>query len=101
MTATKTPPAAAQAAPAALEDQRLPGVLISDEQFEAHKASLNNCIHELVMACQFMEQGGPDDLDSATQCLLTAQGTIDRVNEDLVEKRNAAQDAGNPTEESR
>ena len=54
---------------------------VSDAKYEAIKARLNAAIHELVFACQHLEQDEPDD---AAVCLMTAQGTIESVSEELV-----------------
>lgn len=54
---------------------------LTDEQIERLRSSLNNAIHELVFACQHIDQG---DIEDAEQCLTTAQGTIEQVGESLV-----------------
>jgi hypothetical protein len=54
---------------------------LTDEQFEAIKTSLNQAIHELVFAVHHAEE---DRLDDAATCLVTAQGTIESVAEQLV-----------------
>lgn len=59
---------------------------LTDQEYEAHKSSLNNAIHELVFACQHIEQA---DLDDAANCLMTAQGTIEQVAEAIVRKGEA------------
>lgn len=52
------------------------GVKLSDAEFDGLKAQVNSAIHELVFACQHLEQG---DLDDALTCITTAQGTIEAV----------------------
>lgn len=54
---------------------------LTDDQFEAIKASLNNAIHELVFAVQ---HASDDNLEDAATCLVTAQSTIEGVAEQLV-----------------
>lgn len=54
---------------------------ISDAQFESIKTRLNAAIHELVFAVKHAEE---DQLDDAATCLVTAQGTIEYVNLELV-----------------
>ena len=54
---------------------------LSDGQFESIKDRLNSAIHELVFAVQHAED---DNLDDAATCLVTAQGTIEEVNNELV-----------------
>lgn len=49
---------------------------LSDTEYEAVRASLDNAIHELVHACRHLEE---DDAESAAQALMTAQGTIEEV----------------------
>jgi hypothetical protein len=49
---------------------------LTDAEIEEMKASLNNAIHELVFACQHLDQ---DDMEDASVCLMTAQGTIETV----------------------
>lgn len=55
---------------------------LSDAEFEALKSTINQTIHELVFACQHLDQ---DDLEDAQQCLMTAQGNLERVGEKLAE----------------
>lgn len=55
---------------------------LSDAEFESLKSSLNQAIHELVFAVQHLEF---DEFDDASQCLVTAQGTIETVAERVVE----------------
>lgn len=55
---------------------------ITDQQFEALKASLNSAIHELVFAVKHLEE---DQLEEASSSLMTAQGTIDTVAQQVVE----------------
>jgi hypothetical protein len=56
-------------------------VNVPDAKFEALKGRLNSAIHELVFACQHLEQ---NDLDDAANCLMTAHGTIESVNLEIV-----------------
>jgi predicted RecB family endonuclease len=49
---------------------------LSDQQFEAVKESINNTIHELVMACHHAEE---DEIESAQECLMTCQGNLETV----------------------
>lgn len=51
---------------------------ISDQQLEDAQRLLNKAIHELVFAIHFAEEDNPGD---ANQCLMTAQGNIEQVNE--------------------
>lgn len=60
---------------------------LTEAEFEAAKASLNNAIHELVFACQHLDQ---DDLEDAAQCLMTAQGTIEAVANKVAELEGAS-----------
>jgi hypothetical protein len=55
---------------------------MKDSDLDLIRSSLNNAIHELVFAVQHADQG---DLEDATNCLMTAQGTIDQVAELLVD----------------
>jgi hypothetical protein len=55
---------------------------LTDQEFEAHKASLNSAIHELVFAVKHLDD---DNVDDALTCLTTAQGTIEAVAEACVE----------------
>jgi hypothetical protein len=57
---------------------------LTEVEIEAMKASLNNAIHELVFACQHMDQ---DDMEDAAVCLMTAQGTIESVANQLVQNQ--------------
>jgi len=54
---------------------------LSDQKFEELKGRLNNAIHEIVFACQLLED---NQIDEAVTCLVTAQGTIDGVAEEMV-----------------
>jgi hypothetical protein len=54
---------------------------LTDAQFEALQASLNTAIHEIVFACQ---HACDDEFDDACTCLVTAQGTMDRVADALI-----------------
>jgi DNA-binding MurR/RpiR family transcriptional regulator len=54
---------------------------VSDAKLESFKASLNASIHELVFACQHLDQ---DDLEDAANCLMTAQATIESVAGEIV-----------------
>lgn len=56
---------------------------LTDAEFEAIKARLNDTIHELVFAVQHLEQ---DDFDDALTCLTTAGGTLDSVSEEIAQK---------------
>lgn len=56
---------------------------LTDAEFEAIKARLNDTIYELVFAVQHLDQ---DDLDDALTCLTTAQGTIEAVSEEIAQK---------------
>lgn len=56
---------------------------ITEHEFEAWKARLNDSIHELVFAVQHLSQ---DDIDDALTCLVTAQGTLEAVAEELSKK---------------
>ncbi len=56
---------------------------LTDAEFEAIKARLNDTIHELVFAVQHLDQ---DDLDDALTCLVTAQGIIEAVSEEIAQK---------------
>jgi len=49
---------------------------VKDTDYERMKSSLNSAIHELVFACQHLEN---DEVGDAAQCLMTAQGTTDLV----------------------
>jgi hypothetical protein len=55
---------------------------LTEAEIEAIRASLNNAIHELVFACQHLDQ---DDMEDASVCLMTAQGTIESVANQLVQ----------------
>lgn len=54
---------------------------LTDQEFEALKASLNNAIHEIVVTCQHLEN---DHFAQAAQALMTAQDTLDRVADEIV-----------------
>lgn len=54
---------------------------LSETELEGFRASLNASIHEIVFACQHMDQG---DWDDAANCLMTAQSTIESVGEQIV-----------------
>lgn len=55
---------------------------LSDKKFESVKERLNSAIHEIVFAVQHAED---DNLEDAGTCLVTAQGTIDHVAEELID----------------
>lgn len=54
---------------------------ITDAQFEGWKGRLNDAIHEVVFAVQLVNQDDPQD---ALNALMTAQGTIEAVAEEIV-----------------
>jgi len=55
---------------------------LTDAEFEAIKASLNNAIHEIVFAVKHAED---DNLDDAATCQVTAQDTISRIADQIVQ----------------
>ena len=55
---------------------------LSDKKFESVKERLNSAIHEIVFAVQHVED---DNLEDAGTCLVTAQGTIEHVAEELID----------------
>jgi hypothetical protein len=59
---------------------------ISDQKFEELKAVINTTIHELVAVCSHMED---NEIEDACQCLMTCQGNLDRVAEELVKHEPA------------
>jgi hypothetical protein len=55
---------------------------LTEAEINEIRASLNNAIHELVFACQHLDQ---DDMEDAAVCLMTDQGTIESVANQLVQ----------------
>lgn len=53
---------------------------VTDAQFEGLKTRLNDTIHELVFACQFLDD---DQLEDAANALMTAQGTVEECAEEV------------------
>lgn len=62
---------------------------LTDKEFEEIRSRLNTAIHEIVFACQFAED---DQLDSAGDCLVTAQATIETVAEQLCQMEGGSSD---------
>lgn len=59
-------------------------------KFEGFKSRLNETIHELVFAVRHLDQGDPDDLESALTCLTTAQETVESVAEEIAREAGSA-----------
>ncbi len=53
---------------------------LTDEEFQSLRESINNAIHELVFAAKHLEE---DQIEDAANCLMTAQGTIESVAEQV------------------
>ena len=51
------------------------------------KRLIDSTIHELVFACHYAED---DEIESAQNALMTAQGNLERVAEDLLKHDDAA-----------
>lgn len=62
---------------------------LTDAEFEAFKGRLNSAIHELVFACQHLDQ---DDLDDALTCMVTAGSTIEAVANEVAELESQQQE---------
>lgn len=56
---------------------------LTDAEAQEIERQLNTAIHEIVFACQHVQQ---DDLDDASNALMTAQGTIEEVANLIVAK---------------
>ena len=60
---------------------------MTDKEFESMKRLIDSTIHELVFACHYAED---DEIESAQNALMTAQGNLERVAEDLLKHDDAA-----------
>lgn len=56
---------------------------LSDKNFETLERLINSTIHELVFVCQF---AGDDDIDSALNALMTAQGNLEQIAEEMLKR---------------
>jgi hypothetical protein len=61
---------------------------LTDIQFESIRRRINSAIHEIVFACKHAED---DHLADASDCLVTAQITLDQVAQEIVDIQDQEQ----------
>lgn len=59
---------------------------LTDQQFEEYKRRLYSAVQEICVSIEHLEH---DDLEDANNCLMTAQATVEAVNEELAKMGDA------------
>jgi hypothetical protein len=54
---------------------------LTDKEYESIEQRMNSAIHEIVFACKHAED---DELEEASDCLMTAQSVLDGVAQEIV-----------------